>query len=318
MKKVVLSILTIVTIFVAFGYVNQSAHGNGGGAPAGRTGSPGDGGPSQSCARSGCHTGGSNPISGSTNASLTSTIPTTGYIPGQTYTVTGFVQGTGLQEFGFQISPQNTAGTQRGTLVVTDASATQIVNTKYITHRTAGTAGSGSRTWSFNWVAPAAGTGAFSFYGAFNATNSNNNVTGDIIYLEELLIAEAAQISTQPTNQSACTGANASFTISATGTGITYQWKKNGSILTNDGHFSGVTTNTLTITNVNAGDVDSYTCEVTGSGNTIASNPATFSLLTPASISDNPNPLILCGGNRQHLALLQLALTLLTNGNVIM
>lgn len=297
MKNVVLSILTIITIFVAFGYINQSAHGNGGGAPAGRTGSPGDGGASQSCARSGCHTGGSNPVSGSVNASITSTIPATGYIPGQTYTVTGFVQGTSLVEFGFEISPQNTAGTQYGTLVVTDVNATQLVGSnKYITHKAAGTAGTGNRTWTFNWIAPTAGTGAFSFYGAFNATNSNNNVSGDIIYLEELPIVEAAQINTQPTNQSACSGANSSFSISATGTNITYQWKKNGIALTNDGHFSGVTTNTLSIANVGPADVDSYTCEVTGSGNTVTSNAATLTVTTPASISDDPAALTLCAG----------------------
>ena len=297
MKKVVIGIITIVIIFVAFGYVTQSAHGNGSGAPAGRTGSPGDGGASQSCSRSGCHTGGSNPVTGSANASITSTIPTTGYVPGQTYTVTGFVQGTSLVEFGFEISPQNTAGTQYGTLVVTDANATQLVGTnKYITHKAAGTAGTGNRTWTFNWIAPTAGTGAFSFYGAFNATNSNNNVSGDIIYLEELPIVEAAQINTQPTNQSACIGANASFTIAATGTNITYQWKKNGVALTNDGHFSGVTTNTLSIANVGPADVDSYTCEVTGSGNTVASNAATLTVTIPASISDDPDALTLCAG----------------------
>lgn len=297
MKKVVLSIITIVTIFVAFGYVTKSAHSSTSAAPAGRTGSPGDGGPSQSCARSGCHTGGSNPVSGSANASITSTIPATGYIPGQTYTITGFVQATGLQKFGFQISPQNTAGTQRGTNVITDATNTQLVGgNKYVTHRTAGTAGNGSRTWSFNWVAPAAGTGEFSFYGAFNATNSGSNSSGDIIYLEELPVVEAAQIATQPTNVSVCSGATTNFSVTATGTNITYQWKKNGITLTNGGQYSGVTTATLTISNTTGADADTYTCEVTGSGNTVVSDAATLSIAVAPSITADPVSISRCVG----------------------
>jgi hypothetical protein len=297
MKKAVLGILTIVTIFVAFGYINQNAHGSTSAAPAGRTGSPGDGGPSQSCARAGCHTGGSNPVSGSANASITSTIPATGYIPGQTYTITGFVQATGLLKFGFQISPQNTAGTQRGTNVITDATNTQLVGgNKYVTHRTAGTAGNGSRTWSFNWVAPAAGTGEFSFYGAFNATNSGSNSSGDIVYLEELPVVEAAQIATQPTNVSVCSGANASFSVTATGTNITYQWKKNGVTLTNGGQYSGVTTANLTISNTTGTDADTYTCEVTGSGNTVVSNAATLSIAVAPSITADPLSISSCVG----------------------
>jgi hypothetical protein len=294
MKKVLLGIFCIIAATIFFAYSTQDAHSYSSGPPAGRTGSPGDG---SSCA-SGCHVGGSNPISGSANAAITSTIPATGYIPGQTYTVTGTVSGAGLVRFGFQISPQNAAGTQRGTNVITDATNTQLVGgNKYVEHTTAGTTGTtNSHTWSFNWIAPAAGTGSFNFYGAFNATNNSNSSSGDIIYLEQLPVVEAAQINTQPTNQSACTGANASFSISATGTSITYQWKKNGVPLSNDGHYGGVATNTLSITNVNAGDVDSYTCEVTGSGNTIASNAATLTLLTPASISDDPDALILCAG----------------------
>ena len=297
MKKVVLSIITIVTIFVAFGYVTKSAHSSTSAAPAGRTGSPGDGGPSQSCARSGCHTGGSNPVSGSANASITSTIPATGYIPGQTYTITGFVQATGLQKFGFQISPQNTAGTQRGTNVITDATNTQLVGgNKYVTHRTAGTAGNGSRTWSFNWVAPAAGTGEFSFYGAFNATNSGGNSSGDIIYLEELPVVEAAQIATQTTNVSVCSGATTNFSVTATGTNITYQWKKNGITLTNGGQYSGVTTATLTISNTTGADADTYTCEVTGSGNTVVSDAATLSIAVAPSITADPVSISRCVG----------------------
>lgn len=290
MKRVLPVLICIIAAFITFSYNTQDVHGWRSGAPSGRTGSPGDG---ANC--TGCHNTNA-AISGSANAEITSTIPATGYIPGQTYTVTATVSGNGLVRFGFEISPQNVSGAQRGTIVVTDPTNTQITGVKYITHTTLGTNGTNSRTWNFNWTAPVAGTGAFSFYGAFNAANNNNQSSGDIIYLEQLAVVEAAQINTQPQNATVCAGATASFTVAATGTNITYQWKKNGTTLTNDGHFQGVTSPVLQILNTTVADVDSYTCEVTGSGNTVVSNSVTLSLATPASISANPAPLTLCAG----------------------
>ena len=62
-------------------------------------------------------------------------------------------------------------------------------------------------------------------------------------------------ITTQPVNQSVCTNGTISFTVAATGTGLTYQWQvsTNGGTtftnITNGGVYSGATTSTLTITN---------------------------------------------------------------------
>ena len=63
---------------------------------------------------------------------------------------------------------------------------------KYITHvHPTGTTGTAnSKTWSFNWTAPAAGTGDVTFYGAFNAANGDNNFTGDVISTSTLVIPE--------------------------------------------------------------------------------------------------------------------------------
>jgi hypothetical protein len=46
------------------------------------------------------------------------------------------------------------------------------------------------------------------------------------------------------------TTSNVSITVGATGTGLTYQWKKNGSTLTNGLDVAGVTTPTLTLSNI--------------------------------------------------------------------
>lgn len=293
MKKVLLLIVCIVAAFVTFTSNTNNAHSSTSGSPAGRTGSPGD---AVSCTN-GCH--GGTPVSNSANAEITSTIPSTGYVPGQTYTVTATVSGSGLVKFGFQVSPQNASGVQRGTLVRTDVANTQLVGgSKYITHTGAGTSGSNGRTWTFNWVAPAAGTGAFTFYGSFNASNNNGGSSGDIIYLEQLPVVEAAQINTQPQNTTVCEGANASFTVAATGTNITYQWKKNGVVLTNDGHFQGVTSPVLQILNTTQADADTYTCEVTGSGNTVASNSATLAINPLPIITNQPTAQNVCNGTQ--------------------
>lgn len=70
-----------------------------------------------------------------------------------------------------------------------------------------------------------------------------------------LNVNQPVQITTHPQAAEACTGENAVFTVSATGTSITYQWQVsiNGSPfvnLTNNTMYAGVTTNTLTVTGV--------------------------------------------------------------------
>ena len=158
---------------------------NSGGAPAGHTGSPADG---MTCAMSGCHTG--SPVV-AVPGIITSNVPTNGYAPGQTYAITATVSQTGITQFGFQISPQATNGQLRGTLAITSPGTTKIVSTKYVTHTSGGiSAPSNTKTWSFNWTAPVAGTGAVTFYGAFNYSNNLGSSAGDLIRTSTLIIPE--------------------------------------------------------------------------------------------------------------------------------
>ena len=95
-------------------------------------------------------------------------------------------------------------------------------------------------------------------------------------------------IGTQPTNQSTCLGNNASFIVTPTGSvnnatpTYTYQWYKNGVLISNGGIFSGVTTSTLNLTGVTSSEATSYTCVVsslTNSGTiSITSNTATLTV----------------------------------------
>jgi len=80
-----------------------------------------------------------------------------------------------------------------------------------------------------------------------------------------LMLNAAPAITTGPAGQTACVGSSVSFPIAATGTGITYQWRKGTVNLTDGGNISGVTTNTLTIDSVNMSDTTSgYNVVITG------------------------------------------------------
>ncbi|MFM7016562.1 MAG: choice-of-anchor V domain-containing protein [Bacteroidota bacterium] len=138
-----------------------------------------------------CHSG--TAITATTQATITSTIPAAGYTPGTVYTVTATVTYAGRSTFGFEVSPQNSSGTKLGTLTLTSSSTTKLVgSSKYITQTQAGTTGtSGSHTWTFNWTAPAAGSGAVTFYGAFLAANGNGGSSGDQTYKTSYTVAEA-------------------------------------------------------------------------------------------------------------------------------
>ncbi|HNK99083.1 MAG TPA: T9SS type A sorting domain-containing protein, partial [Chitinophagales bacterium] len=153
------------------------------GAPSGNTGSPGD---DQTCAHTMCHSG-----TASEQIGLISTnVPASGYLAGETYLVTVTVTEADIVKFGFQASPQNLDGDRMGDMSVIDATETKLTGGgKYITHKSTGTAGSGSRTWTFNWT-PDESTGEVGFYVAVNASNNEDDASGDHIYYDAIFIPE--------------------------------------------------------------------------------------------------------------------------------
>jgi hypothetical protein len=81
----------------------------------------------------------------------------------------------------------------------------------------------------------------------------------------------------QPVNQIACVGSSASFLVTATGTNLTYQWRKGISNLTNGGNISGATSNTLTINPAGTSDgAVNYNVVVTGTYGNVTSNNASL------------------------------------------
>jgi hypothetical protein len=188
MKRIFYSFILIAGIISFSALISEEqngAHGSQTGAPAAKTGSPGD---NSNCTS--CHSG-----SATTQAGLiTSTIPSSGYVPGQTYTVTASISDPISVKFGFELSPQRVNGGLVGAMMLSDVGRTKFVfgtGNKYITHTTAGTSAPGhTATWSFQWTAPLAGTGSFTFYAAFNISNSNSASSGDRIVLSQLAVTE--------------------------------------------------------------------------------------------------------------------------------
>lgn len=153
------------------------------GAAPGYTGSPGDS--LKNCTS--CHGG-----TAITEADwITSNIPSNGYQPGKTYTITATNKESGATRFGFEVSPQNIKGDLLGKIVVTDSVRTKFVGdgNKYITYTANGIEGVNQMSWTFDWIAPSAGTGDVVFYGGFNS-NFEGHKDGDKTYLSTLTVTE--------------------------------------------------------------------------------------------------------------------------------
>ncbi|MBK7432944.1 MAG: right-handed parallel beta-helix repeat-containing protein [Chitinophagaceae bacterium] len=107
-----------------------------------------------------------------------------------------------------------------------------------------------------------------------------------------LTINAGTVISIQPASQSVCAGVNVSFTVAATGTGLSYQWRKNTV------NIGGATNATYTITGVVAGDAGNYDVVVTGTCGTETSNSAALTVNVGTTITTQPLSQALCvGGN---------------------
>jgi hypothetical protein len=218
----VVAIISFAIIFITSQLIENPVQSNESGAPAGYTGSPGDN--FTTCAD--CHSG---PAETFMAGWITSNIPASGYVPGTTYTVSATLTRPGHVVGGFQVSPQNNSGNLLGTLLITDPSHTKLVGSgKYVTHTSLGTQLSGgTRTWSFDWVAPATGTGGVTFYGAFNATNNQNNQSGDTIFISTMTVQECQlpqQASPIVGPAVVCDNASYTYSIQHSPDATSYSW----------------------------------------------------------------------------------------------
>ncbi len=181
-----------------------------GGSPTAKTGSPGDGSNCSSCHGSAATT---------TAGQITSNIPASGYVPGQTYQITATNPLTGSGKFGFEVSPQNVAGTQLGTLSAGTGSKL-VGGTKYVTQSSSN---SSTSSWTFGWVAPAAGTGQVTFYGAF-ARNYSGPTTLSSLTVQEAVASTPAAAGPITGPNTVCLNNTETYSIGSISGATSYVW----------------------------------------------------------------------------------------------
>ena len=94
----------------------------------------------------------------------------------------------------------------------------------------------------------------------------------------KLTVNQNTTIVTQPSNQSVCAlGNTITFNVITAGTNLSYQWMQGSTSLTDNTVFAGSQTNTLTVSNVSAAQLGSYSVSVNG---TCGTNPVNSSVAT--------------------------------------
>ncbi len=105
-----------------------------------------------------------------------------------------------------------------------------------------------------------------------------------------LIVNPTTAITTQPTGTTACVGDNVTFTVVATGSNLSYQWKKGTTNV-------GTDNASYTITGVASADAADYTCVVSGDCGNVTSNAATLTVNPTTVITSQPTGTTACVGD---------------------
>ena len=136
---------------------------------------------------------------------------------------------------------------------------------------------SGATSSSYNIASVTAGN-----YGTYSCLVSGD--CGNTTSEEANLSMPIPVINTHPLSTSVCEGTAVTFNITATGSNLTYQWKKNGN------NISGAISNSYSVSNTNSTHVGNYICVVTNEcGNTANSNIAMLEVYNSTIITSQPN-----------------------------
>lgn len=157
---------------------------NASGAPAGRTGAPGE----QTCTA--CHAGTAQNGDAITTLTLRNAQGNvvTSYMPDSTYDANFIIDNAAVKK-GFQIvALVDDNNTQAGNMIAT-AQTTVLTQSgrKYVTHKSS--SNTTTTGWSFKWKAPSSNVGDVRFYAASNVSNNNGSDSGDQIFLSQDVVS---------------------------------------------------------------------------------------------------------------------------------
>ncbi|MBL7923695.1 MAG: T9SS type A sorting domain-containing protein [Bacteroidia bacterium] len=256
MKKYMLYVLPLVIIVMTSSILSDNGK-------AGKTGSPGE----LTCID--CHSDFTpNTAGGSISISNTG-MTNWQYSPGQTYTITVTVARTGSSLFGLGVECLTAANANAGIFTITNTASTQLktatvngVIRTNVVHQLNGGAAANTKSFSFNWTAPVAGTGTVKFYYAGIAANNNGNEAGDYVYngsqnVTELICTPPAAIPVVNGPAAVCKSASVVYSVAAVANASSYTWSLpagwTGTSSTNSiTAVAGAGSGNITVTAVNA------------------------------------------------------------------
>ncbi|RYZ23412.1 MAG: peptidase, partial [Chitinophagaceae bacterium] len=122
----------------------------------------------------------------------------------------------------------------------------------------------------------------------FDISNANFTITNTTC---------AAAVTTQPAPVSVCPGANAGFSVAASGSSLTYQWQVSNDGGTTYSNISGATASNYSFAATTAENGNRYRCVVTGGcGSAATSTAAVLSIASATAITATPTDLTVCAG----------------------
>ena len=180
MKKYFLILPITITLIILFYPVISNS--NGTGSPGGKTNSNIDG---QNCTV--CHQGIIN--SGVAEIYITTNIPVNGYVIGNTYNIILKGIKTNCIKFGFELTAESGAN-KSGYFMITD-NTTKLVNaSNAVTHKSSGTSGNTTKSWTMDWTPTSSSSEYTTFYASLMFANGNGNYNGDKVFTTSILVNE--------------------------------------------------------------------------------------------------------------------------------
>ncbi|HUA66080.1 MAG TPA: immunoglobulin domain-containing protein, partial [Alphaproteobacteria bacterium] len=147
--------------------------------------------------------------------------------------------------------------------------------------------------WFTNGTAIADATGSTYAIASVADVNAGNytvvvsNIFGVVTSTPaSLTVIDPPVITGQPQNVTANAGGTAVFTVANTGTSPSYQWYFNNHALNNGGTISGATGPTLTVLDVQDGNVGSYSVVLSNPAATVTSSNAALTVIDPPVIAN--------------------------------
>ncbi len=172
------------------------------------------------------------------------------------------------------------------------------------TYTTTAVSGATSYIWSLpsGWTGTSTTTTISATAGASSGTvcvSASNGTCSSAPSCLNITVNTPPTITVQPVAQSACTGGSVTFSVGATGSTLSYQWRK-GTTNVSGTNITGANSATLVINPVGAGDVaPDYNVLITGTctPSTATSVSVALSASTGATISSQPTSQTVCAGS---------------------